>query len=127
MPGVGVDVGAAEHVGGDGGEEPLGVLLAVEHARAFTAVGIVVAGLPAAALAVAVGADASPVDGLLPEVLDVCHAGFPFVTAAHRHEAVCAAIEGLPEVSRRAGEAIGLAAGNRTHRVVGARDDHCRT
>ncbi len=82
---VGVDVGAAEHVGCDRGQEPLSVLLAVEHARAFTAVGIVVAGLPAAALAMADCADVSPVDSLLPEVLEVCHVGFPFVTAAHRH------------------------------------------
>ena len=82
---VGVDVGAAQNVGSDRDDEPLSVLLAGEGPGAFPAIRVVVPGLPAAALAVADCPDASPVDILLPEVLDMCHAGFPFVTAALRH------------------------------------------
>jgi hypothetical protein len=73
LAGRGIDVGAPQHVGADGDDEAFGVLLAGEGAGPLVAVGVVVAGLPAAAPPVTVGADPPTPDGLLPQVLDMCH------------------------------------------------------
>jgi hypothetical protein len=71
--GVGADEGAAQDVGGDGREEPLGVGLASEVPGSLVPVRISVAGLPSLAVAVAGGPHSLAVDRSFPSVLDVRH------------------------------------------------------
>ena len=83
LAGVRVDVGAAQHVGGDGGEEPFGVPLAVEVFGPLVAVGIVIAGLPPLALAVA-GRSGPARRRLFSHRSWMCAIGAPLVVAARR-------------------------------------------
>ena len=107
LAGVRIDVRPSEHVRSDHGEEPLGILLAVEVLGALPTIGVVVAGLPATALAVAVGADSLSASRLLPAVLDVCHRGTPsWGSQRALGERRRCGSRGFPDVGWRAGETI---------------------
>ncbi len=103
LAGVRVDERAAQHVGGDGGEESLGVGLAGEVLGPFVAVGVAVAGLPPLALAVAGGADPLAIDSSFPPVLDVRHGDQPLRCAAPARERAALESRGLPGLAQLAG------------------------
>jgi len=101
--GVGVDERAAQHVGGDRGDEPLGVGLAGEVLGPLVAVGVSVAGLPPLALPVASGAKPLAIDSSFPPVLDVRHGDQPRRCAAPERGARGAGIERPPRLAQLAG------------------------